>query len=135
MLATLHFHVGDAPSLNLDVPLGDFSDLWWTPSESEWGMTIVEHASGNIFAAWFVYGADGKPIWYVLPGGSWKIGTFSGDVYRTTGPYFGGAFNSSSVGATRAGTASLSFSDLSHGRLSYSVDGVTGTKAIEREVF
>lgn len=134
-LGTLHFHVGDAPSSDHDVPLGNFSDLWWNPSESGWGITIVEHPSSNVFAAWFVYGSDGKPIWYVLPGGSWKTGLFSGNLYRTTGPYFGGAFSPAEVTATRAGTASLSFTDLSHGTLSYTVDGVTATKSIEREAF
>jgi hypothetical protein len=76
-----------------------------------------------------------KPVWYVLPGGSWKTGTFSGELYRTTGPYFGGTFNPTEVAATRAGTASLRFTGLSHATLSYTADGVTATKAIERETF
>ena len=133
-LSTLHFQVGDAPA-SQGAPLGNFSDLWWNPSESGWGITIIEHPSTIIFAAWFVYGSDGKPIWYVLPGGSWKAGIFSGDLYRTTGPYFGGTFNPAAVSATRAGTASLAFTDLSHGTLSYTVDGVTATKSIQREAF
>jgi hypothetical protein len=56
-------------------------------------------------------------------------------VYRTAGPYFGGPFNSSNVVVTKAGTAILSFLDYSHASFSYTVDGVTVTKNIEREPF
>jgi hypothetical protein len=117
------------------MPLYDYSDHWWTPSESGWGITITQHISGDIFAAWFVYGSDGKPIWYVIPGGSWVGGAFVGTVYRTTGPYFGGVFNPANVATAQAGSGTLTFQDFGHATFSYNVDGVIGTKTIERLSF
>ena len=134
-LANLHFDVPDQVSFN-DVPAIDFTDLWWNPSESGWGLSIVEHPSKNLFAAWYVYGADGKPTWYVLPGGTWSGQVFSGSIYKTTGPYFAQAFDPATVHASSAGTASLRFDGVGNsGTLSYTIDGVTGSKAIQREPF
>jgi len=133
-LGTAHFAVAARDKTKF-TPLYDYSDHWWTPTESGWGIVLTQHISGEIFAAWFVYGNDGKPIWYVIPGGSWTGGAFVGTIYRTTGPYFGGAFNPANVASTAAGTGTLTFSDFSHATFSYTVDGVSGTKTIERLQF
>lgn len=91
------------------VPIDDYTDLWWNPAESGWGLNFVQHASGQVFATWFVYGVDGKPTWYVVPGGRWlDPATFRGDLYATTGPDFG-LFDPSKVSRTRVGTATFSF--------------------------
>src|SRR6185503_4528730 len=47
-------------------PAVDYTDLWWTPQESGWGM-IVTQRGATIFLAWFVYGNAGHPTWYVVP--------------------------------------------------------------------
>lgn len=131
-----HFAVA-AHDTRTTAPIYDYSDLWWTPSESGWGLDLTQHVSNNIFAAWFVYGNDGKPTWYVLPNGTWTNSfTYTGAVYKTTGPSFGASsFNPSQVVVSTAGTATLTFTDYSHAVFSYSVDGVTGSKNIEREPF
>jgi hypothetical protein len=117
-------------------PLYDFTDLWWDADESGWGLALTHHASNFLFAAWHVYGSDGRPIWYVLPSGTWSNPyAYSGDVYKTTGPYFGGPFLPSNVTVTPAGTATILFTDYGHGIFSYTIDGVTGSKAIERQPF
>lgn len=115
----------------------DYSDLWYNANESGWGLDIVEHASQNIFAVWFTFGSDGKPAWYVVPGGGWTSPTtFSGTLYATSGPAVNAAsFNASSVNVRQAGSATLSFSDANTGTWSYTVDGVSGTKAITRQPF
>ena len=41
----------------------DVSDLWWNPSESGWGMQLVQQAT-TVFATIFVYDTHGIPIWY-----------------------------------------------------------------------
>jgi len=130
-LGTAHFTVA-ARDFTKFTPPYDYSDHWWNPSESGWGIVINQHISSNIVAAWFVYGGDGKPIWYVIPGGSWQDGIFAGTVYKTTGPYFGGTFDPSKVSTTQAGSATLAFKDFGHATFSYTVDGVTGVKQIER---
>ena len=58
---------------------GHYGDLWWSPAESGWGLSITQQAS-TLFAVWYAYRSDGRPVWYVLPGGSWV----SGDTYTGT---------------------------------------------------
>ena len=133
---TAHFTVAAANITNPPGPLYNFTDLWWTPTESGWGLTVIQHApAGTLFAAWFVYGSDGKPTWYVIPGGTWAGGQFTGSVYKTTGPYFGSAFDPTKVTATLAGSANFIFGDYSHAIFNYTIDGVTSGKHIEREPF
>ena len=82
----------------------DQSDLWYIPAESGWGMQLVQR-NGTIFATLFVYGPNGAPTWYVATMN--PIGAFqwSGDLYATTGPWFGTEpFNPANVVATKVGT-------------------------------
>ena len=44
----------------------DYSGHWWDPNDPGWGLFIWHDARDNVLAAWFTYGADGKPIWYVF---------------------------------------------------------------------
>ncbi len=60
--------------------------------------------------------------------------SFSGTLYRTTGPAFD-AVPWTPIASTPVGTMSFSFTDGNDGTLTYSVDGVTVTKAIQRETF
>lgn len=115
----------------------DYTDLWFNAAESGWGLNIVEHASHNIFAVWFTYGADGKPAWYVMPGGGWTSPTtFSGNLYSTSGPAASAAtFNGSSVAVHQVGSATLTFSDASTGTWSYTINGVSGSKSITRQPY
>ena len=76
----------------------DFTDMWYNANESGWGVNVIQQ-SDIIFATLFVYGADNTPRWYVTGSGLQGSGgsTFSGSLYSTTGPYFGGAFNALGV--------------------------------------
>ncbi len=123
----------------------NFSDIWWNPSESGWGVQLV-HTGTFIFATVFVYGQDGKPTWVtgelessVPPGLSDPAPvSFSGPLYVTTGLYFGVPF-SVPANARPAGEMTFTPSTLNtvtganSGQLTYSVDGVSVTKAIERQ--
>ncbi len=114
----------------------DYTDLWWNPAESGWGLNIIQHASRNIFAVWYTYGNDAKPMWFTIPGGTWTgSATFTGDVYSTSGPAANTAFNPAQVRATKVGTATLAFSDAGNGSLSYTIDGVSGSKSITRQPY
>lgn len=112
----------------------DFTDLWWTPTESGWGMQLV-HAENVIFATLYVYGSNGQPTWIsatLAPGGGFA-GQFrwSGDVYVTTGPWYGGPFDPTNVTRRRAGE--LVFLPYeSTATVSYTIDGVAVVKAVER---
>ncbi len=61
---------------------------------------------------------------------------FSGTIYQTTGPAFDATpFDSHQVVATAVGTGSLTFTDANNGTFAYTVNGVSQTKGITREVF
>ena len=45
----------------------DYSGHWWDPNDSGWGLFIWHSENDQVLAAWFTYGLDGKPIWYVAP--------------------------------------------------------------------
>lgn len=116
-------------------PAFDFSDLWWNPQESGWGLNLVQHASSNIFAVMYTYEAPNRPLWLVIPGGTWTSSlVFTGSIYRVTGP-LASAFDPSLVNVSPVGSATLAFSDRDHGVFTFTVDGATVTRAITRQPF
>ena len=127
-----------APYLNpASGPAYDFTDLWWNPNESGWGLNLIQHANGIIFAIWYTYDASGKMTWYHVPTGTWTDSmTYTGTLYAVAGPAFNASsFNASQVKRTPVGTATLKFSSSSTGTWSFSIDGVSGSKSIQRLPF
>jgi hypothetical protein len=117
-------------------PLWDNSDIWWSPSESGWGLNIVQHSSGVIFATWLVYGPDNKPVWYVIPEGSWTSPSeYRGPIYRTSGPFFAGPFDPANVALTLVGSAIIGFDPFHYDRagIAFTIDGITIVKQIRRQ--
>lgn len=116
----------------------DMSDLWWNPNESGWGANIA-HQGDIIFMTLFVYGADSKTRWYVASSMASQGGAnayrFTGTLFETTGPFLGGSFNPANVNARPVGSATLDFPFIEEATLTYSVDGVGVTRAIERQTF
>ena len=89
----------------------DYQGLWWNPSEPGWGIGVFEHG-GPLSSILFVYGADGKPTWYIAPSLAtchadfppWIAIGCEGSIYQTTGPWFGsGPFTPSSVTVREVG--------------------------------
>ena len=115
-------------------PAVDFTDLWWNPNESGWGMAMAQQF-GNVVLAWYVYDANGNPFWYVAPACSVSGSSCSGTLYRTTGPAFGPPLDPTKVQAFAVGSAVVSFIDPNNAVLSYTVDGVSATKALTRQLF
>jgi hypothetical protein len=114
----------------------DYTDLWWNPNESGWGLNLIQHASRNIFGVWYTYGLDGKRIWYVVPGGTWiATNVFRGSIYVTSGPPQNGAFDPNRVTVNSVGTATLTFADANNGTFAFSINGISGTKVIARQPF
>ena len=111
----------------------DQSDLWFIPSESGWGMQLVQRNS-TIFSTLFVYGQNGQPTWYVSTMGSTGPNTWSGALYATTGPWFGTVpFNSQNVVATQVGSMTWTAQTVETGNVSYTVNGVNVSKNVTRE--
>jgi len=115
----------------------NFQDLWWNPAESGWGVNIA-HQGNILFATLFTYDSTGKGLWLVMSDGE-KTGDarYSGALYSTRGP----AFNAqpfTPIGAgnlTQVGTMSFVFQNGNAGTLTYSVNGVSVTKSIQRQRF
>jgi hypothetical protein len=116
------------------VPDVDHTDLWWNPGESGWGMAMAQ-MNANIFLAWFVYDASGKPMWYVASNCAVSGNGCTGSVYSTTGPPMGPTFDSTQVHIGAVGTITVSFTDPNNAVLTYTVNGVSGTKSITRQLF
>jgi hypothetical protein len=115
----------------------NYQDLWWSGAqENGWGISIVQHRD-ILFSELFIYDNAGNPQWVVMPGGSWNAAftQFTGPVFIPTGSYFG-AYDASrhSVGP-QVGTVTLDFAGHGNATLSYTINGVSGTKSITRIAF
>jgi hypothetical protein len=116
----------------------DFSDMWWVPTESGWGANMIQQGD-TIFVTLFVYDINGVPAWYVSPATTYQGNVagqqFSGLLYRTTGPYFGGQFNPANVVVREVGSLTFTAPSSANGTLTYSVDGVNVSKSVERQTW
>ena len=111
----------------------NYSDHWWKPTESGWGLFVWHDRLDRVLAAWFTYGADGKPTWYTVQLGQWtSFSTYEGQVIQSTGPGFLNFSPGSTVGVQAVGTAKLAFSDANNGTFTYTVQNVTQSKDITR---
>jgi len=115
----------------------NFTALWWNASESGWGINVTQQGD-ILFATLFTYEAGGGTLWLVMSSGV-REGTaniFTGDLYRTTGPAFNAVpFDPANVVVTDVGTGTFTFSSTASGTFAYTVNGVTQSKAIERQVY
>jgi hypothetical protein len=73
-------------------------------------------------------------MWLVASMPKQTDGSFSGDLLSTTGP----AFNTTpwtSIASTKRGAMRVAFTNGAAGSLTFSVDGTSVTKSIQRQVF
>jgi hypothetical protein len=118
----------------------DYSDLWFTSSESGWGANMIQQGE-IIFLTIFVYQSNGQPIWFVgdalaFQGTTGTTQRFTGTLYQTAGPFYGSAtFNPNNVVATPVGTATFTATSATAGTLSYSVNGVNVNKNVVRQTW
>ena len=101
-------------------------------TEAGWGLNIT-HQGSTLFATWFTYDTDGSDMWLVMSNGARTgAGTYSGALYRTTGPGFSAANFTSIVPSnyTQVGTLTVAFTDANSGTMTYTVNGVTQSKPI-----
>lgn len=118
----------------------DWTDLWWNPSESGWGVNLVQSDS-FMFATFFIYGANGQPTWYTAQM-TWNQSqlAFAGPLYATTGtgfafPWVPGNFTATPVGTAQFRPTQGGISVSYRGTLTYTISatGVTVSKSIERQ--
>jgi len=120
----------------------NYGGLWWAAparSEAGWGINFA-HQGDVIFASWFTYDLAGKAVWLVMSATKTGATTYGGQLFQASGPAYdavpfpplgspGGA-----VGV-QVGVGSLTFNDAGSGTFTYTVNGLSQTKAITREIF
>lgn len=112
------------------------NDLWWNGvAENGWGINIAQQGR-QLFPVWYTYGADGKPTFFTVPGGTWNGLVFSGDIYTTTSsPWLGVPYDASRFAASKVGTMIIDYRDANTATISYTIGAVTQTKVITRQAF
>ncbi len=132
LLAAGSFHAAAAPA--------DYSDLWWNPQESGWGMNIVQQGE-TAFVTLFVYGPDERPTWYVASNAQVFAEdasgnpAFRGTLYKTTGPWQGGAFDPAKVGIQAIGDIVIEPREGGKLYVSYFAEGARVVKLVQRQTF
>jgi hypothetical protein len=82
----------------------------------------------------FVYDAAHNPVWYVGTLNHQGSGyVWTGDMYLTTGPWFGATFNPALFGGRIVGSMTWNGITVTTGTLTYSVDGVAVVKNVVRQ--
>ncbi|MGZ5040544.1 MAG: WD40/YVTN/BNR-like repeat-containing protein [Usitatibacter sp.] len=115
----------------------DYQDLWWGgEAENGWGMSLTQHGA-TMFGALYIYDAQGRPMWAVLPGGTWNAAftSFTGSLYVPSGSWFGSYDATRFAANAPVGTATLTFTDASNATLAYSINGASGVKPLKRQPF
>ena len=118
----------------------NYTDLWYNPQESGWGANVVQQLE-TAFVTLFVYGPDGAPTWYVASDAqviaytSGGLPLFAGTLYRTRGPWHGGAFDPSKVAVEPVGHITLEALARDRMRIEYVAEGVTVTREVIRQTW
>ena len=116
----------------------NYGGIWWKSpagSESGWGINFA-HQGDTIFATWFTYDANGKAWWLTMTASKNAQGAYTGTIDSYRGPAFSATpFNPALVVTTPVGSGTLTFTDVDNGSFSYTVNGITQTKAITKSVF
>jgi len=113
-----------------------YNDVFFDVAEPGWGV-FVKQSNKFQFLAFYIYGQTGQPTWYTaqLTNSDGTGLNYSGPLFATTGTYFANAWQGYVL--TQVGTASFQGSavpeDYFHATLTYTVNGVTVTKAIQRQ--
>ncbi len=115
----------------------NYQDLWWVAggAESGWGINLT-HQGDIIFATWFTYDVDGTPMWLSVTAPKVAAGTYKGQLFRSTGPPLSAVpFNPGLVKLTAVGTATFAFANGNAATFTYTVNNVTQSKQITRQLF
>jgi hypothetical protein len=125
-----------ACTANASSSSSEITEMWWNPGESGWGVNVVLQRD-VAFLTFFVYDAMGNPVWYTSDARLATTGAavWTGNLYATSGPWFGGPFPAGNVHVRPAGSVSFTLSALDEAALTYTVDGVTVTKNVQRQTW
>jgi hypothetical protein len=147
---------GALPAPAQVTPASNYTDMWYLPSESGWGVSFTQHAGTNeVFAVWYTYdprqpdpSAPGrfKPLWVVMPGGTWTTPTtITGEAFVTDGAPLGALNHLQKVGSfalSFQGTSTATFSyaiappaGLAPDNPAFGLPAFSGTRTLSRQPF
>jgi hypothetical protein len=110
----------------------DQSDVWSVPGEDGWGFQIVQRGS-VIFVTTYLYDPTNIPIWYTATLEYAGNFVWTGDLYLTSGSWFGTVpYNENALGYRKVGTMTWTATTITAGELRYDVDGVPIVKNATR---
>jgi hypothetical protein len=113
----------------------NYTGLWWIPSENGWGIN-TNHQGDVLFATLFTYATDREALWLVASNLARQAdGSFTGSLFRTTGPPYAASPWPLTVRATEVGTMTWRFSSATSAQLVYTYEGRTVTKNVIRQEF
>ena len=122
------------PRETLTTNVGDM--YWGGPSQNGWGVATLQQYK-TFFIVWFTYGADGLPVWYVLPSSAeTSPGVYDGRIYRTTGSaWLGEEYRASQLQVIDVGPFRMRFTNGVPSSMEYTVENRTGTLSLMRQGF
>ncbi len=129
-----------AGSLQAAAAPADYSDMWWNPQESGWGMNIAQQGD-TAFVTLFVYDPDGRPTWYVASNAARFAEDASGNpafrglLYKTMGPWHGGTFDPSQVNVQIVGDIVIEPREGGKLYVNYFAAGARAEKVVQRQTF
>ncbi|MEP7205704.1 MAG: hypothetical protein ABI920_02110 [Casimicrobiaceae bacterium] len=110
----------------------DYTDIWYDPAESGWGVNLVQ-GHDVLFATFFVYGQALQPTWYIAVLTNDGTGVFSGSLYVTSGSWLGAPWDPTQSGINGVGSATFRPIAADAGVLSYNVSATAVSKTIVRQ--
>jgi hypothetical protein len=115
--------------------ISPMTGLWWNQNESGWGVGITQQF-GVIFATLYTYDFEGRPTWFVASNCVVAADGCTGDLYAVTGGSpLTVPWNDASKIVTTVGTINFAFTDTNTGTMNYTINGISGSKAITRQIF
>ena len=109
--------------------------LWYDRSQSGHGVNVV-HQGSILFVAWFVYGGDGKVLWFLAAASRQADGRYVGAVNSFNGQPFNLINNAQAFTQTNPrGEARLSLTADGKLDFGYTIDGITQTRRLEKTQF
>lgn len=114
-----------------------YQGLWSNPGEPGWAVGLT-HQGDTLFGTWFTYGENYEPLWFTMPEAKLQDdGSYVGDLLRTFAgvPFTLHSFSAFRTGsAYKVGSARFVFTDANHGTFTYTVNDVTLSRAISRQL-
>jgi hypothetical protein len=126
LVVALLFSVARADAL-------EYTDVYYNPAEPGWGLFLVQSDTTQ-FVALFIYGTDNKPTWYTAVLAQDAAGNYNGQLYATTGTYFGSPWNPAQSTEATVGTIAFNPTNIYRGTVTYALaGGPTVTKTVQRQ--